>query len=1084
MSSGDIRERHASPYPGLRPFRQDEAELFFGRGEQVEAMLTKLETHRFLAVVGASGCGKSSLVRAGLLPALDEGYLSEAPPPWLIIDLRPGDAPLDRLAEALLKAQPRQDDASPPVEHAQAMLTATLRRGPLGLVDALRESRVPGDTNVLLLVDQFEELFRFRRRVHGKSTATETQRNEAAAFVELLLQTARQTARPVYVVLTTRSDFLGDCDAFLGLPEAVNDGQFLAPRLTRDQLAEVIRRPAQLFGARIDEPLVNRLLNQLGNDPDQLPVLQHALMRMWTRKQAALTSQSGTLSLTAEDYALTGGLEDALSQHADEAYNSLDATGQRIAERMFRCLSDGGPEARLTRRLAKVQEIADVAQVSVDDVIGVTDVFRRPDRCFLSPPANVPLTAQSTLDISHESLLRLWRRMPDWVRAEAISRERYRDLCRRADQHQSGGDLLGRQDLNRYQTWFDREQPTSAWAARYGGSFESAVALLRKSADAIAKEDEQQRRAEATKRRSVIAALCVLAAFTAILFVFWQMASRAAVAAKEKDWEGRLLFANSESERARYARSASLHMWLCDKLASDDVRRGGLTKFIGSECYRLGTCLAHDAQVFDVEFSSDGALVLTEAMEAGEARTWLAATGKPLSAPMRHNGPINDIAFSPDGSLVATASRDDTARIWDSRTGTALAELRHERDVNQVAFSATGNEIATSCEDGLLRIWNPRSGKMIGRVVDQGGLAWCIVAHPNESLFAVACSDGNVRLIDVQSAEHATRTLKQPSPPNIMAFNVDGRFLAVGCLDGTAIAWDVRAGKPLWERPVRHNAIVVSIGFSSDGKMIATGSNDTTARVCEAETGRAIGELMKHGGGVRGVVFLEHDQWLLTGNLDGGIRVWDYRTGRQLTTPVRHQGPVYNLVASPNQEVILSASGDYTARIWKREGQLKDQFALPCRDIARTAAFSPSGRFLLTGHNDNTAIVWDATNWRAIQELPHKEFVNRVAFGPNDATAVTGSRDQKIKIWDLRGPGAPVKELPLPSWPSSMRASPNRCTLCYQPRLILAFVAVFDEGITESPDGRHRNRRGRRLPTGSGFLRTPKTRKATHRDCC
>lgn len=528
MNTADIRQRHASPYPGLRPFRQDEAELFFGRGEQVEAMLTKLETHRFLAVVGASGCGKSSLVRAGLLPAIEEGYLSNAPPPWLIVDLRPGDAPLDRLAEAFLKVQPQGDQLAAPVEHAEAMLAATLRRGPLGLVDAVHESHVPDAANVLLLVDQFEELFRFRERARGAAPATEAQRNEATAFVELLLQTARQTETPIYVVVTMRSDFLGDCDAFLGLPEAINDGQFLAPRLTRDQLAEVIRRPAQLFGARIDGPLVNRLLNQLGNDPDQLPVLQHALMRMWTRKQAGLDSPTGKLTLTAEDYALTGGLDDALSQHADEAYNSLDAAGQRIAEWMFRCLSAGGPDSRLTRRLATIQEIADVAQVSVAQVIAVAEAFRRADRCFLTPPTNVSLTAQSTLDISHESLLRLWSRVNDWVRAESTSREHYHDLCRRAELRQSGGDLLGRHDLNRFQMWFEREQPTASWATRYGGSLESAVALLKESADAIAEVDEQRRRVESRKRWAVITSLCVLAAFAAVLVVFWYQAKRSA----------------------------------------------------------------------------------------------------------------------------------------------------------------------------------------------------------------------------------------------------------------------------------------------------------------------------------------------------------------------------------------------------------------------------------------------------------------------------------------------------------------------------------------------------------------------------
>ncbi len=381
-----------------------------------------------------------------MLPALEEGYLSNAPPPWLIVDLRPGDAPLDRLAEAFLKAQPQPEKAAPPVEHAEAMLAATLRRGPRGFVDALRESHVPGDANVLLLVDQFEELFRFRDRTRGAAPdhGGSTQRGDRVRRIAAANGSANRAAD-----LCGHHDALGLFGRLRRLPRTARSHQRRPiPRPASDARPTGRGHPASGTALRraIDEPLVNRLLNQLGNDPDQLPVLQHALMRMWMRKQAALASTSGPLSLTADDYALTGGLEDALSQHADEAYNSLDATGQRIAERMFRCLSEGSP-TRLTRRLATIQEIADVAQVSVDEVIAVADAFRRPDRCFLTPPANVPLTAQSTLDISHESLLRLWRRMADWVRAEATSRERYRDLCRRAELHQSGGDLLGRQDL-------------------------------------------------------------------------------------------------------------------------------------------------------------------------------------------------------------------------------------------------------------------------------------------------------------------------------------------------------------------------------------------------------------------------------------------------------------------------------------------------------------------------------------------------------------------------------------------------------------------------------------------------------------
>jgi hypothetical protein len=263
----------SSPYPGLRPFQQDEAHLFFGREPQVEDMLARLEEHRFLAVIGTSGCGKSSLVRAGLIPALEQGFLSDAEPGWRIAVMRPGRAPFGHLTTELL-----QDAALGRERHhtseAASLLQATLRRGPLGLVEAVRESHLPEGLNLLLVVDQFEEIFRYRDRA--------TNVNDADAFVNLLLASAqsRQSDVPIYVVITMRSDFIGDCVLFPDLPEAINDSQFLTPRLTREQYRAAIVEPALVVNGQLAEPLVHRLLNDLRGEPDQLPVLQHALMRM------------------------------------------------------------------------------------------------------------------------------------------------------------------------------------------------------------------------------------------------------------------------------------------------------------------------------------------------------------------------------------------------------------------------------------------------------------------------------------------------------------------------------------------------------------------------------------------------------------------------------------------------------------------------------------------------------------------------------------------------------------------------------------------------------------------------------------
>ena len=259
-----------NPFPGLRPFRTDEDYLFFGREKQTAELLALLRQHRFLAVVGTSGSGKSSLVRAGLLPELQGGAMLKAGSAWEVVLLRPGGDPIANLARAICEAglyDPADHDAVP-------QLLATLTHSGMGLVEAARQSDLEAGANLLVVVDQFEELFRFRQSGAAHEEA-------AAAFVNLLLEASQQQEQPVYVVLTMRSDYLGDCSQFRGLAEAVNHGEYLIPRLNRDQLRSAIEGPVKVGGGQIAFRLVQQLLNDVGSDQDQLPVLQHALMRSW-----------------------------------------------------------------------------------------------------------------------------------------------------------------------------------------------------------------------------------------------------------------------------------------------------------------------------------------------------------------------------------------------------------------------------------------------------------------------------------------------------------------------------------------------------------------------------------------------------------------------------------------------------------------------------------------------------------------------------------------------------------------------------------------------------------------------------------
>jgi hypothetical protein len=492
-------DRTGNPFPGLRPFETDEYNLFFGREGQSDELLARLGRTRFLAVVGTSGSGKSSLIRAGLIPAIYGGLMPGSGSGWRIAVMRPGHNPVGNLAQALsldevLGSTEMDDDVE------ATIIETTLRRSTLGVVDAVRQARLPGYDSVLVVVDQFEELFRFRS-MRANDPGTE---DDAAAFVKLLLEAAHQREVPVYVVLTMRSDFLGDCSQFQGLPEAVNEGQYLIPRLTRDERRDAITGPAAVGGAEMSPPLVNRLLNDVGDNPDQLPILQHALMRTWEH-WASRANDGEAVGL--EDYEAVGTMSDALSRHADEAYNELpDERRRRLAELVFKALTERGGDNREIRRPTRLRELCEIAEASDDEIEAVVEGFRREGRSFLMPPADVRLDLDTVIDISHESLIRNWQRLKEWVRDEAEGARIYRRLAEAATAYKAGeGGLLDDVTLGWVMRWRNRYTPNRAWGVRYHPAYDDAISFLEESKAAreseAAERDRQRRETVERERR-------------------------------------------------------------------------------------------------------------------------------------------------------------------------------------------------------------------------------------------------------------------------------------------------------------------------------------------------------------------------------------------------------------------------------------------------------------------------------------------------------------------------------------------------------------------------------------------------------
>ncbi len=520
--AGPVARIH--PFPGLRPFEPDEDHLFFGRERQTDELLRRLRSTRFLAILGTSGCGKSSLVRSGLIPSLYGGAMTRAGSSRRIAILRPGEDPIGNLAAALdapeaLGGADGGDIGDGGDGLSRRLLETTLRASNRGLVECVRQARIPPRDNVLVLIDQFEELFRFKR------SRREQGRDESVAFVKLLLEAAGHREVPVYIALTMRSDFIGNCLELPELPEAINEGLYLVPRMTRDELRAAITGPGAVGGAAIAPRLVSRLLNDVGDDPDQLPILQHALMRTWDRWDE--DHEPGE-PLDLRHYEAIGTMKEALSRHAEEALGELDEQGRAIAETLFRALTELGGDGKGTRRPVRLAEVCALTGVGTDEIAAVAERFRRPGRSFLMPPAGVRLRLDSVLDLSHESLMRIWGRLHRWAKEEGQSARVYIGLARAAARFESGASALWRDpELQIALNWRRQQRPTEAWAARYDPSFERALRFLDASAAerdrAIAeRETSRQRKLRQARTLMIVFAAATLGLLALGVFAFSQ----------------------------------------------------------------------------------------------------------------------------------------------------------------------------------------------------------------------------------------------------------------------------------------------------------------------------------------------------------------------------------------------------------------------------------------------------------------------------------------------------------------------------------------------------------------------------------
>lgn len=1035
INIAELLAEPVNPYKGLRAFQETDSADFFGRDKLIEGLHQRVRADagvaqglsRFLAVVGPSGSGKSSVVKAGLIPRLRSQ--NDA---WYIGEMTPGAHPMQELETVLLRVAQEND----------IPITQMLRSGPDGLARAIDATLGTVFEEMILLIDQFEEVFTM--------VADEGERRH---FMDILRQAVLVEDSRLRIIVTLRADFYDRPLMYSGFGELMQKRTEVVLPLSAEELEAAIVKPAERVGLTLEEGLVSEIINEVVGQPGTLPLLQYALTELFANKRGN--------TLTLKSYRDSGGVSGAMTRRADELYLMMTPEIRMVAEQVFLRLVSLGEGTEDTRRRAMLSELLSM-EGDRNVIQNVIDTFGK--RRLLAFDID-PRTRAPTVEIAHEALIRTWMQLREWLNTNRDALRQQRQLATATTE------------------WLSSNRDGSFLAT--GARLAQFEMLLGHSVVAL-NVDEQtylnssmQKRERARLRLVMFIASLAFIAFIAVIAAIFAFSSQQREEAARKVATSRELAITALTNTTQLDLAALLS--LESYLTADTFEaRDTLLTVLQREQYFTANLHAymhgHTGNVRTVAVSPDGTRIATGGQD-NTVRLWDTTTYQPVGTPLIGHGDwINKVVFSPDGNLVASGSSDDTIRLWATATGQPVGEplVGHIGHIWGLAFSPDGTRLASASDDDTIRLWDVVSGGQIGdALVGHEGDVLAVAFRPDDTMLVSGGADDVVRRWDVAlESETFGQQMGEPLVGHTdwvrsVAFSPDGRLIASGGSDRVPRLWAASAGLLLDTQFSQLAGAIRDITFNTAGNALITGSEDPNNAIVIWDIATSLVRdtwNMPDTSQVWGVALNPDNTMMVTASENPAALIWDLRDSVRLgkmlrvgaegesTLPFTHvafdssgqeivalsndlnddQGDAFierwqvadkegansteNVVMqtlprtvtaaafSPDKTVLATASldGDVLFTAVQTGQPIGQPFRMPNEDV-RSLAYSADGNILAVGLGTGAIRLWQNNGgaWVAIERqfTGHIDRVTALAFSPDGTMLASGSRDSTVRLW-------------------------------------------------------------------------------------